>query len=259
MKTKPKNSVFFLLAFAAGFILGGGFVLWHQYFMQRMIPTQKLKSFIESQFEKKAGAAKKTSYTGHESQGDKTLAITDRSAPQTATTLPYDTTAMQPSDTVALADTLHDTILSDTIYFTDLDYGIYDFSAADESESDIVVMRDKKVAAKTMVADACELTTQKKDKTLDSLLIGGQQTQENLSEFLVEFWQSPLNYRGYKRHKNKVVLYGIPQYDFASLKLLDNKLYLKYLNDYYLLEDTPSFKNLINVTDKALIKNLKDL
>jgi hypothetical protein len=81
-------------------------------------------------------------------------------------------------------------------------------------------------------------------RKLDSLLGNGSQQQLD-HYFFIEFWESPLNSVGYKMGKNKIMLYGIRSYDMVGLAKHKDKVYLKYLNEYYPIEITTSFKPLI--------------
>ncbi len=57
----------------------------------------------------------------------------------------------------------------------------------------------------------------------------------------VEFWVSPINYRGYKWHHNKIILFGMDEPDAVRLFRIDGKLYMHYMNDYYLIEPAEDF------------------
>ncbi len=57
----------------------------------------------------------------------------------------------------------------------------------------------------------------------------------------VEFWQSPLNFEGYKLSKSKLVIYGLStQFDYQFYRK-SNKSYLAYQDIYYLMEETQEF------------------
>jgi hypothetical protein len=94
------------------------------------------------------------------------------------------------------------------------------------------------------------------DRLLDSLL-GSTTMNSSEQVFFIEFWESPLNSLGYRMGKNKIVFYGIRLYDFASISRHQGKIYLRYLNDYYPLEVTTSFKPLIPLNDPYLVEQLQ--
>ena len=59
--------------------------------------------------------------------------------------------------------------------------------------------------------------------------------------FITEFWVSPINYRGYKMSKNKLVLFGIEEPDAVKLYRVNDGIYMSYLREYYKLTDTFDF------------------
>lgn len=73
------------------------------------------------------------------------------------------------------------------------------------------------------------------------------------ASYLVEFWKSPINYRGYKLGRNKLVLFGIYRADDISLVSLGSALYLKNHDYYFKLEPSEDFLTLNAVTDKNLL------
>ena len=69
-------------------------------------------------------------------------------------------------------------------------------------------------------------------------------------QILVEFWVSPINYKGYKMYRNKLVLFGMEEPDGVKLYRKDGKLYLKTLNKYFLIEQSEEFTSYQPVKDK---------
>ena len=120
------------------------------------------------------------------------------------------------------------------------------------------VARDKLILKRQIEAEVISRPTNTNDKNIDSLLIGGKQSKDEKNKLSVEFWESPLNYKGYKKNKNYLVLYGIKQFDLVDLKYIKNDLYLCYSDNYYLLENSSDFKNLIPINNQQLINQLKE-
>lgn len=57
----------------------------------------------------------------------------------------------------------------------------------------------------------------------------------------VEFWESPLNFEGYKLSKKKLVVYGLsPQFDYKVYKEGES-YFLSYQNVYYKMKETQDF------------------
>ncbi len=90
-------------------------------------------------------------------------------------------------------------------------------------------------------------------------ILGKNIPSKDNNTIILEFWDSPLNSKGYKMGKNKLVLYGISLHNYTSLKYHDTTLYLQYLNQYYPLKFTSEFKSLQPVSDLALIEQLQHL
>lgn len=75
--------------------------------------------------------------------------------------------------------------------------------------------------------------------TLMKELLGVEEVQ-NKSVF-VEFWESPLNFEGYKLSKKKLIVYGLsPQFEY-KLYRDDSNYFLSYQNVYYKLKETQDF------------------
>lgn len=74
--------------------------------------------------------------------------------------------------------------------------------------------------------------------------------EKEFSQMMVEFWISPINYRGYKMHRDKLILFGIEEPDAVKLYRQDGKLYLGHLNEYYLIEPTDNFTSYQSVLEK---------
>ncbi len=94
---------------------------------------------------------------------------------------------------------------------------------------------------------------------IDSIISKPTYSDQQKNLLLVEFWNSPLKTKGYKKGKNNLILYGIELYDFVSLKHYDEVLYLKYLNQFYPLGLTTEFKSLKPISDMKLIEKLQQL
>ena len=74
--------------------------------------------------------------------------------------------------------------------------------------------------------------------------------------YAVEFWKSPINYKGYKLGRNKLVLFGIYQSDDISLVSIGNNLFLKNRDLYFRLEQAEDFCSFNPVTDRNTLVQL---
>lgn len=125
---------------------------------------------------------------------------------------------------------------------------------------DIVVRKDELLSTKTLevnnVSPAASKTTGK-----DSLLqkVSGIKDDKSSGRqmFNVELWASPLNYKGYRMSKYKMVLYGITSVDGLKLYKLDDVIYLKIASAVYRLDYASDFKPYERITDEQIINKLK--
>ena len=125
---------------------------------------------------------------------------------------------------------------------------------------DIVVRKDELLSTKTLEVFNLSATANKATAK-DSLLlkVSGIKDDKNSEKqmFNVEFWSSPLNYKGYKLGKYKMVLYGIASADGLKIYKLDDELYLKYQSLVYHLEYTADFRQYERITDENITGRLK--
>lgn len=73
----------------------------------------------------------------------------------------------------------------------------------------------------------------------------------------IEFWKSPLNYKGYKLSKYNVILYGLTDTQNLKLYTLDAIFYMKHASVVYKLDYNSDFKPYERVLDEALLTNFK--
>ena len=94
---------------------------------------------------------------------------------------------------------------------------------------------------------------------LDSLIGTPSASSLRPRVIFIEFWRSPLDFRGYKMARNRVILYGMTQAELVSLHVLGNQLFLKYFDIYYPIGPTPDeFQPLIPLSDAIIIEQLEN-
>jgi len=130
------------------------------------------------------------------------------------------------SDTVATISNIDDTL------------NIKSKTSLLSNSDDIVVAKDELLYVRNIKIDG---VTNKTVKNLDSLLINDKTAKSN-NLLKVEFWRSPINYRGYLLTDNKLILYGIYIYEDVSLEIRNNKLYMFYQNNHFLLDKNDDFQ-----------------
>lgn len=86
-------------------------------------------------------------------------------------------------------------------------------------------------------------------RQLDSLLGNNPQRPGPENTMLVEFWKSPLNYRGYKMSRNKLVVYGLDQFESFSLHSDGKIFFIKYFDNYYPVSLSLDFKPLTSMAE----------
>jgi hypothetical protein len=127
------------------------------------------------------------------------------------------------------------------------------------SEDEIVVRKDELLSTKTI--EVLNLDPIAKMNAKDSLLqkVSGMKDDRSYSKqfFNIEFWSSPLNYKGYKLGKYKLVLYGIPSAEALKLYKLEDVIYLISGSIIYRLEYSSDFKQYDRITDELILNKFK--
>lgn len=120
------------------------------------------------------------------------------------------------------------------------------------------IITDKLIQVKNIILEIEPQELSNARLTLDTIIgkVNGSAKRPE-SVFRIEFWESPINYRGYKKTRNKIVLYGISAINAASFEVHNNDIYMQYLNDYYHLIPTNDLKTLEPVTSDLLIDQIK--
>lgn len=81
--------------------------------------------------------------------------------------------------------------------------------------------------------------------------------ETNFSDlYFIEFWKTPLNSKGYRFSKNKIMLYGFMDFTNVSLYQLDNDFYIKCTDQVYKLQFGSDFKQLERVIDSDLLAKI---
>ncbi len=132
-------------------------------------------------------------------------------------------------------------------------------AAVSNSDANIIVKKDEMLASKSL--EFINLSGIIANTSKDSLIqkVSGIRDDKNNSPatMLVEFWQSPINYKGFKMSKNKIVLFGMPEQDVVRVYKTDEGIYLKTLQGVYKLDFTNEFKSFDRINDESLIAKLK--
>lgn len=91
----------------------------------------------------------------------------------------------------------------------------------------------------------------------DSLASRLAHVNDNNSDlYFIEFWKTPLNSKGYRFSKNKIMLYGFMDFNNVLLYELDNSYYIKCSDQVYKLFYGGDFRQLERVVDTDLLAKI---
>ena len=111
--------------------------------------------------------------------------------------------------------------------------------------SDVTVAREEMLSVKSLKA----IHVTDSPTVSDSL-------SRNEDPFFLEFWKTPLNTKGYKFTRNRILLYGFV--DFSSILLfeLNRTFYIRSNDQVYKIEPSAGFSPLEKVNDSELLARL---
>ncbi len=100
-----------------------------------------------------------------------------------------------------------------------------------------------------------DLDTPTKRDTLTGQLAGVSSSDfPNL--FFVEFWKTPLNSKGYRMTRNRVILYGLSDFSSITIYKVDDNFYLKNDDVVYKISVGTEFKPMELVNDSQLLAKI---
>lgn len=122
-------------------------------------------------------------------------------------------------------------------------------SVVNAADNDLVIVQDKLMETKKVLIIKADQNF--KLSKVDSLLKVFEDSPSTENEtMLVEFWKSPVNYRGFKMLKNRLIVYGIDHKTPIGLFLNKGKLFLKADTHFYKLYPTDQFELLAIADDE---------
>lgn len=119
-----------------------------------------------------------------------------------------------------------------------------------KTDSDLNVATEQLLAVKHVKPIRVGDNTAPKDSSA-----AGENESAAFDMYFVEFWKTPLNSRGYRFTRNKLMLYGFVDYN-VLLYELDNTYYLKAVEQVYRLFPGGEFRKLERVNDPELLAKL---
>ena len=126
---------------------------------------------------------------------------------------------------------------------------------SDYNSDEIVVKRDELIESQLLKLTVISRNSVK-GKT-DSLIQVLQGSNSQSPEYRIEYWRSPINYRGFKFIRNSIVTFGLDPNESSRLFQLEDKFYLKHGVSVYRLFTTEKFEPFSKVIDENIIKQLR--
>ncbi len=120
-------------------------------------------------------------------------------------------------------------------------------------ENDITVAKEELLSVKNI--KVIDLDANKKQDTLIGQL-AGVSSSEYPNLFFVEFWRTPLNSKGYRMTRNRVILYGLSDFSNITIYKVEDNFYLKNDEFVYKISAGTEFKSLELVSDAELLAKI---
>lgn len=142
-------------------------------------------------------------------------------------------------------------------FFKDtLDSDSSKISESIQEEEEIIVRKDELLFTKNIyINDLSKSDPANKKDSLLQILRGGKEFAPS-SFVVVEYWKSPINYKGYKMGKNKVILFGLQNSEKSQIFRLNDNLYLKNNDKIYKLDNSTEFSSYDIVTDQNILNQM---
>ncbi|MES2515005.1 MAG: hypothetical protein V4580_12715 [Bacteroidota bacterium] len=120
-------------------------------------------------------------------------------------------------------------------------------------EDDVNVAQEELLSVKNI--KVIDLDTDAKRDTLTGQL-AGVTNPEYPNLFFVEFWKTPLNSKGYRMTRNRVILYGLSDFSSITIYKVDDNYYLKNDDVVYKISSGTEFKPMELVNDSQLLAKI---
>ncbi len=120
------------------------------------------------------------------------------------------------------------------------------------SDASINVVVDQLLSSKLI--KIINLTNSNSNDSLAQNVAGVNSTQSD--SYVMEFWKTPLNSKGYRFQKNKIMLYGINDHNDLLLYQFEGRYFIKSFEVVYELESSQDFQPLVKVNNIELLSKL---
>lgn len=139
-----------------------------------------------------------------------------------------------------------------TNYGNKVNYKEVDSIINSGSEENINIAVDQLISSR--VIKIIQLSDKNNNDSL-ALNLAGVNTVSSDS-YTIEFWRTPLNSKGYRFVKNKIMLYGFNDHSNILLYLLNDRYFLKSFEVVYELAYSSEFQPFIKVNNTELLSKL---
>ncbi len=120
-------------------------------------------------------------------------------------------------------------------------------------EDEVTVAQEELLSVKNI--KVINLDGSSKRDTLTGQL-AGVTTSDYPNLFFVEFWKTPLNSKGYRMTRNRVILYGLSDFSNITIYKVDDNYYLKNDDVVYKISSGTEFKPMELVNDTDLLAKI---
>jgi len=129
------------------------------------------------------------------------------------------------------------------------------YSEVDEllKEDAIKVAQEELLSVKNI--KVINLDVRSRKDTLTGQL-AGVTSSDYPNMFFVEFWKTPLNSKGYRMTRNRVILYGLSDFSSITIYKVDDNYYLKNDDLVYKISAGTEFKPMEPVNDSELLARI---
>ncbi len=239
MSYKVNKVIYLLLGMVLGFFVGGGIIWWQ---IQKKNVTEKETSITENDNSNQNVNTNLTANKLSLKEKYKSHLIKYKIPDTFIDSLKLDSTTLTLEQLIALYQ-------NETIDTADLG----------KSYDNIVISKDELLFTR-LVKVAGQYQGANDSYELDSVLTDQRNShKKDPKNIRVEFWRSPINYKGYKFDDVKLVVFGLLEFNNLSLVGHDIDLFIRYNKEYYLIDPTDDFKSFTPVKSSAFIKELNSL
>lgn len=135
---------------------------------------------------------------------------------------------------------------SPNINYSEVDALIHEGDNINVAQEELLSVKNIKVI---------DLDVQAKKDTLTGQL-AGVTSSDFPNMFFVEFWKTPLNSKGYRMTRNRVILYGLSDFSSITIYKVDDAFYLKNDDLVYKISVGTEFKPMELVNDSSLLAKI---